>query len=714
MRHRRPYIRAVAVVLLLALRPEVSAEEHRPFHGKFVCATPGAYLKTPEQGEEYSRWGLNCEYISVTKGSKREDVAQAVKNAHAAGFDVMCWNRTSLDHFLELFEGTRLDAFWFNEPGFSDRSLGGGYHKGGYRGYSDKSKAAFSEYLTGKYQPEEIRERFGIEKIENLELPRDGLDESVREGQKPNPKLWYEFVLWHNEHVLKQLRTTAQRVKEKMPGTQVVPCLSPCYLDAGPRYPGIDFVRIAREPLFDRIEVDPYVHIRMNQEYWVSYMVSLTRTACDGKPLHSWTNTWVGYQTEPIDMSQGVMAAFAQGVQGVSFWAYHHAPQARWKPDYKERWFQIRRALRFAHQHKELTELRIRNRAAIYFPTQCYYIKYFSAPWTKHGGVWGSAYFAERTYYSLVRAHVPADILIPPLGHEELIRDDLKRYDVLVAPEPSLLCDAEVEMLREWVRDGGLLLVTGSVGTHDQYGLPRETPALADVTGVNYGPAKPRKGIRIVEESPLLPSFKAKTLMRCEGWPVKQFLAIDSAKVTYEGAETHEKNMKTFRFGVDLLKEWKVEAPALEPSASAQVIGQWGDRSPAIVVNAFGKGQVVSCAAVDLTVAYELVGKEDKLRRNFLGDICRSRVRPFETDCPPGVEVNILSDRRRKAVTFFNQGYAPVDSFKFSLPAEKAPKRKRVSFVSFDQEQKLKCEFEDGQVSFTVPGFMDFALCWIE
>lgn len=702
---------SLTLSVLIGLAGDSDAETHRPFD-RFVCATPLGVLKSVEEAQQYSQWGLNCAYLPVTKGMTRETVAGAVKNAHAAGFDVMCWARMPLDEFIESYAGIPIDAYWYNEPGFAGRSLGGGYHQGGYRGYGEKSKAAFLEYLRTKYKPEQLRERFGIEDLAKLDLPRDGLEESVREGQKPNPKLWYEFVLWHNEHVLQQLQTTAAAVKKGLPGIQAIPCLSPCYIDAGPRYPGIDYFRIARDPSFERIEVDPYVHIRMNQEYWVSYVISLLRTACDGKPLHSWTNTWDGYQTEPIDMYQGVMAAFAQGVQGVSFWAFHHAPQAKWRPDYKERWLQVRRALRFAHKHRELTEYRVRNQVAIYFPHQGYYIKYFRAPWTKHGGVWGSGYFVERTYYTLVRAHIPADIIFPPLGYEGQIRDDLERYRVLVLPEASYLSDHEVEMLRDWVAAGGLLLATGAIATHDQYGIPRESPALADVTGVTYGQPKLRKHIRLEGATPMLPSFKAGALIRCEGWPVKEFLAIDGAKVTYEGAESHEKNMRTFRYRTEWFEEWKPEAPSLEPGEGCETIASWDDKSPAVVVHLFGKGKVVSCAPVDLTIAYELVGRENVERRNFVRDVCRSVVGPFETTCPPDVEVNVLQKGRKRAVTFTNQGYAPVDAFEFSMPLDKKPKR--VRFVSMEKDRKLKLKFADGTLSFTVPAFMDFALCWIE
>tara|TARA_B100001013_G_scaffold272289_1_gene173210 strand:- start:729 stop:1031 length:303 start_codon:yes stop_codon:yes gene_type:complete len=100
---------------------------------------------------------LNCEYLAITKGTKREVLKQAVENAHAAELEMMCWNRTSASFFEEKFSEAPLDAYWFNELGFGGRRLGGGYHNGGYPGYGENSKSSFRDYLKRKFRPEEIR-----------------------------------------------------------------------------------------------------------------------------------------------------------------------------------------------------------------------------------------------------------------------------------------------------------------------------------------------------------------------------------------------------------------------------------------------------------------------------------------------------------------------------------------------------------------------------
>jgi len=674
-----------------------------------LFGSPVGFFQEPHEVNDYARWLINCGYLTVTKGTTREALERTVSVAHENGMTIIVWNRIGAEAFAERFAGVPIDVYYFDEPGFPGPWLGRGYHQGAYRGYTDKYREAFNRHLRAKYDASSLRERFGLEGGVVKELPRDGLREELREGVQANPRLWYEFVSWHNRYVLDLLRDASAKVKKAVPGVATFPCLSPCYLEAGPRYAGVDYTLLSRDDMFERMQIDPYVHIRMNSEYWVSYVISMMRTACRDKPLDSWTCTWHGYGTEPIDMFQGPMCAFAHGVQGYCFWAYHHATQARWKPDYKERWFQIHRALRFIREHSDVTNYSPRNRVALYFPHQCYYIKYFDAPWTKHGGVWGSGYFAERTYYTLTRAHVPTDVVIPILGAESGLAEEVRKYKVIVLPEASYLSDTEVEMLRSWVAEGGTLISTGPLATHDQYGLPREEPALLDVTGVAYGAAKSRKFLKITRPGLFLPSFKPGTVVKCRGWPVKQYLSIDGAKVTYEGTGTHEQNMRTFRYAVDRLRGKEMPARSLEPKDGATVIGAWDDGSPALTIHQHGEGKVFACAAVDATVGYELSPWRDPVRVRLVGDLCRAGAELPRTGLPEEVEVNVLWGENTVAITLFNHGLAPVEPSDLSLPLPAAPSEGH--FYTTEQDGALDVTHKNGRLTFRTPHFLDFLLC---
>lgn len=748
-------ILGVALVCCLSVMGCAPPAGERPISGDdYFFGTPAGTPSTPEKIWMLKKWGLNVSYAGCLKNTDVEKQKKEVAFGHEHGLEFLPWVRGGT---AEMVAEAGFDGYWYNEPGFGWGWLTG-YHKGGYPGYTKRIKEEFLKYLKKKYPPEYVRKELGIEDEARFVLPRDGLDaklagpeyiryelgyrerarelraaklskEEIAEKLKPldeqaaqlatavkkNAKLWYEFVLFHNDYLCDYLAASATAAKKASPKIKVIPCFSPCYWDAGPRYSGIDYTRLARMPEFDRVEVDPYVHIRMNREYWVSFITSLIRTAARDKPIHNWTNTWDGYGTKPIDMFQGMICSFAQGVDGQALWSYAHVGRG-WRPDYKERWFFIKKAIDFIRANSYLKDYAPVNEVAVYVPPQTYWIKYLDAPWTKHGGIWGTGYFCERTYISLVRAHIPADVLMPPLGHEELIKDDLQRYKVLVVPEASWMSDLEIEMLRGWVKNGGLLVVTGPLATHTKYGAKRGEEGLKDVVGATFGEAKPRKQITIVKEHPVLASFKAKSRINCVGLPVPEFLAIDSAKVTYIGSPEIplERRVSTFRYKVDELKELKVTAPSYQVS-TAQVLGQWRDGSPALILNKYGDGHVLSCAAVDATIGYELLPRwrrrDDRMR--FVRDACTWTTNLIQADCSPDIEINVLTKGKRTVVNFFNQGYVPVERFQFRLPVKQ--RVSRVTIRAVDEEPvEPKFEVADGVLTVEMPEFLDFALCVIE
>lgn len=79
----------------------------------------------------------------------------------------------------------------------------------------------------------------------------------------------------------------------------------------------------------------------------------------------------------------------------------------------------------------------------------------------------------------LVNEHIPFNILVRPDA------DELAAYDVVILPNVQALPDSQASLLRQYVADGGHLLVTGpNPGGMNDFGVHRSEYALADVLNI--------------------------------------------------------------------------------------------------------------------------------------------------------------------------------------------------------------------------------------
>ena len=67
-----------------------------------------------------------------------------------------------------------------------------------------------------------------------------------------------------------------------------------------------------------------------------------------------------------------------------------------------------------------------------------------------------------------------------------LTREFLAKFDTMVLPEVEVLTNRDVELIRNWVRDGGTLVASYKCGMTDENHKPRSNFPLADVFGVEY------------------------------------------------------------------------------------------------------------------------------------------------------------------------------------------------------------------------------------
>jgi hypothetical protein len=85
-------------------------------------------------------------------------------------------------------------------------------------------------------------------------------------------------------------------------------------------------------------------------------------------------------------------------------------------------------------------------------------------------------------YKVLVETHVPFGIV----GEHKLSIEKLKRFKMIIAPNMSVMSDATVEIFREYVAQGGALILTGQSSLWKDNGIKRDDFGLSDVIGASY------------------------------------------------------------------------------------------------------------------------------------------------------------------------------------------------------------------------------------
>lgn len=80
----------------------------------------------------------------------------------------------------------------------------------------------------------------------------------------------------------------------------------------------------------------------------------------------------------------------------------------------------------------------------------------------------------------LIDSQFPADVL------PDWKLENLGQYQAVLLPEATCLSDSQAELLRNYVKNGGLLVAVGMTGTKDEKGNPRPNFVLTDLFGADF------------------------------------------------------------------------------------------------------------------------------------------------------------------------------------------------------------------------------------
>lgn len=124
-------------------------------------------------------------------------------------------------------------------------------------------------------------------------------------------------------------------------------------------------------------------------------------------------------------------------------------------------------------------------------------------PWfvNLHQESWGAVLVSEQTRQFFGWGNVMERFLSPALGifrvgmeehlpltlitEQDLVPELLARHRVLILPDTACLSDAQCQIIREFVRNGGGLVASGETSLCDEIGRPRADFALKDLFGVS-------------------------------------------------------------------------------------------------------------------------------------------------------------------------------------------------------------------------------------
>lgn len=257
--------------------------------------------------------------------------------------------------------------------------------------------------------------------------------------------------------------------------------------------------------------------------------------------------------------------------------------------------------------------------------------------------------------------HIPFGVVLD----ENVALDVLRRFPVVCLPHVGILSQREVDLLTKYVEQGGNLLVTGHSGQLDRFGAPLETSRLEGLIGAHV----------------------VKRLESADNW-----VCLDASESTSNGSET----VDVAALGVEIPHNWPflVKGPAVvyEPT-TAQVAGrllkphrsprqlsgqqttEWPmsadqEVGPAVLVNRFGKGCVLTLAAsADYATASEhAIVEARRLYRNALRMLHPTPL--VDVTAPANVETVLTDDPAKRTLRVHLIAYNPTPQ---TTPAHNRP-----------------------------------------
>lgn len=269
---------------------------------------------------------------------------------------------------------------------------------------------------------------------------------------------------------------------------------------------------------------------------------------------------------------------------------------------------------------------------------------------------------ASRYFQSFQGAHqacVMEHLQFGVVLDENLTLETLRKFPAVCLPNVAIVTAKEADVLREYVRSGGNLIITGETGQYDSYGKRLETSALEELIGASVVERLNSEDNWISFSSSSSPAEAAAcaTDLRTD-WPflVKGPATVYRPVTAKAVGQLHTPDRTQRQIEGSMGTDW--------PMSPAEAVG------PAVLVQRYEKGTVVTCAASpDYATASEHALVEDRMLFHNLFRVLRIS-RRIVVEAPSNVEVVVTDDPAARVLRLHLLAYHPTPR---TTPAKNRP-----------------------------------------
>ena len=249
----------------------------------------------------------------------------------------------------------------------------------------------------------------------------------------------------------------------------------------------------------------------------------------------------------------------------------------------------------------------------------------------------------------LIENHIPHDFI----ADDQIARERLAKYKVVVLPNVRCLSDNEVSLLKEYVGQGGSLIATYETSLYRADGTKRADFALSDVFGCNFTGEKvnTRKDFYQVIADPshvvVIPDSKNKKLLINAGYTLICKASANANKICTYNPVVHNQPPE---------KAWT---------------NDWALEYPTVLENHYSKGKVIYFANQPDLITYEFAHPDVRnLLARSIKYLAQNSI-PLETNAPESVHAGLTQSLRNPKEYIFslvNTTSGPVRPLRNLIP----------------------------------------------